>query len=94
MATNVKINGTATATKTTRASVPAGACFMVKKGNKVYANIGQRTVPPSGEARFESINVANGELASSANGKSEVTIVGSWELNVTLTPDAKRALGM
>jgi hypothetical protein len=74
----------------TRSKVKMGEVFRVKRGNgqgwgtKLYAHMGTRTVPPSEEVRFQSLNVKSGEESSSANGNSSVEIVGVWKLGVTL----------
>lgn len=70
----------------TREDVKPGQIFAVigkKSKSKMYANIGKN-------GRLYSINLQNGELASTAKGDSKVNIVGKFTYGMKLNYDASR----
>jgi hypothetical protein len=86
-----RIVKTVTATKTTsvaRDAVKAGTVFvnLTKDGKRMterYAALGHN-------GKFFSINLANGALASSSNGRKKVAEVGAFNFRVTLLPEAQQ----
>ena len=85
----INISGKSQSNKVTRKDVSMGQVFQVKGENnaKRYAHVGTGSVPPSKAVHYRSINLDSGEEASSHNGDSEVTIIGTWELQVDLHED-------
>lgn len=71
----VRIVRGADAPTLTRGNVAQGMIFSVVNGKNNYAAIGHN-------GRMYSLNLATGELASSANENSQVTLRGKWVFNV------------
>ena len=94
MAKFISVNGVSSSNQVRRRDVQLGQVFMTNDG-KVFAHTGTRTIPPSTDLRYQSIRLDNvkgkdgkshrGAEASSAKGDSMVTIVGVYELKVTLS---------
>ena len=85
-----KIINVSTASKSNemkRKDVGMGQAFTAKGKKTVYAHMGERTVPPSNGVGYQSINTSNSEPAFTTNGDSNVTVVGTWKLNVELAED-------
>ena len=84
MPSRVKLTRSRTTSRSTvaRSSVKAGKIFQAKGQSKQYASVGH-------DGKYYSVNLANGELASSANGGKAVSIIGSftYTLSGSLNPD-------
>ncbi|HCX25107.1 MAG TPA: hypothetical protein DHN29_24555 [Cytophagales bacterium] len=75
-----------------RSDVKMGEVFVAAGDGRqnVYAHTGVRTVPPSTKpVRFQGINLATGEPASTENGDRNVIVVGTWTLDVDIHEDYK-----
>lgn len=70
----------------TRKDVPEGTIFLVKGQNTPYATMGRRSSPPSNDTRWMSKNLVTGVTASTDNGDSKVTIVGTYEIVASFAP--------
>lgn len=87
MAGFINVSGKSTSNKVTRRDVKMMEVFIVKGSDTPRVHVGTGEVPPSAETHWRSINLLTGEEASTRNGGSEVTIIGTAELNVDVHDD-------
>lgn len=72
----------ATATTMPRGDVAQGMVFAVKNRD---GRLGTKYAAIGANGRLYSVNLTNGELASSANRNSSITLLGKWKFDVTKT---------
>jgi hypothetical protein len=91
---NVSSAAKNSANVTTRDSLAKGDVFTINKNKAkaVFAHMGQRTIPPSNDMRWQSLNLVNGEESSTSNGNTPVTIVGYYTLEAVMGPGYENLL--
>ena len=85
---NVDGNSNGNSNVVTRRSLQLGDVFTLNKNKNrtPFVHLGVRTIPPSQDDRWMSMNIHNMENSSTLNGDAPVTIVGHAELTVTFGP--------
>lgn len=70
-----------------RKTLKFGDMFLVKNSKAVPRGcLGERTIPPSQEIRYDSVNLLTEERSSTVNGDTPVQLIGKFEIHATFGP--------
>lgn len=89
MAMRINVKNGSKSNTIRRASVAKGDVYIIPKNKKqegVYMALGRRSVPPSDDNRWMSLNLVTGEEASTSNGEFTVELVGTSSTEITFGP--------
>jgi|TARA_R100001530_G_scaffold136365_1_gene116750 hypothetical protein len=86
----INVSASSTSNIVKRSEVQIGQVFQSLDSGATgipYAHTGTRTVPPSQEVRYGSINCVSREDASGKNGNARVRIIGEWVMGLKFHED-------